>query len=114
VTMPAQLFTRPSHSIAPICVYFRASGAGVNNNLNSYPAFWTSDQREAELFIEIGSKPETLGLLDGLYQKGQFALLDHTFQVIEDATLKKRTQEQIDTAAKSHSSNIDGSDTSTG
>jgi hypothetical protein len=107
-TSGPQLFCRPSRitSVGFFCVYFRASAAGINHSLNSYPAFWSDDQREIELYIELGEKH--LQLLDDLYQKGQIALLDNLLGEIEYAAKTKRqieSDKEFDEKTHSHASN---------
>jgi hypothetical protein len=90
-----QLYIGPSsikHS--ELCVRFRGSAAGDNAQLSSYPTFWTSDQREAEIFVAEATPH--LQELDRLWQSRQFDALDKLFQEIENATLTKRTGEEQD------------------
>lgn len=85
----AELFCGRSvlKSAGDICVKFVASGPGQNHHIGPYPAFWTFDQREADLYIKLG-QPH-LQALDTFWQSRQFGELDKLFQEIEDATLKQ-------------------------
>lgn len=79
--------------IAQHCVYFHASAAGANRLLHRYPAYWSDDLRECEIFVQFASIEPRLSELDALYQSGQLGLLDHHFQEIENATKARRTAE---------------------
>jgi hypothetical protein len=87
--MTAQFFLAPSAlRSASLCVYFHSSSLGGMR----YPAFWTSDEREAQLFLAAGES--RLAELDSLWQSRQFDKLDNILQEIEDETLKNRRQEE--------------------
>lgn len=106
----AELYTAPSRiSIAAHCVYFRASALHAGGRqFHPYPAYWSDDLRECEIFVALASVEPLLTELDTLYKQGHFGQLDSHFQELENASKKARSEEESATAGTSTTSELDG------